>query len=145
MTKNHELHRSPSRVAVCVCVCVCFLFFASAAVGQTSPNVLLIAVDDLRTELGCYGVADAQSPHLDRFARQAILFNHHYVQVPTCGASRYALLTGRSPRNSGVTSNNAALYQGATALKADSRLSNCLYWKDIPHARWKSVCLQRKR
>lgn len=101
-------------------LCLSLLFLSAAVVhGQTPPNVLLIAVDDLRTELGCYGVSDAQSPHLDRFARQAVLFTHHYVQVPTCGASRYALLTGRSPKNSGVTSNNAALYQGPTALKAD--------------------------
>jgi arylsulfatase A-like enzyme len=141
MTKNHELHRSLSTVAVCVCVCVCFLFFASAAVGQTSPNVLLIAVDDLRTELGCYGVADAQSPHLDRFARQAILFNHHYVQVPTCGASRYALLTGRSPRNSGVTSNNAALYQGATALKADSTLRAASMPELFRKQGYRTVCI----
>ena len=88
--------------------------------SQPRQNVLFIAVDDLRTELGCYGVKEAQSPYLDQFARQSIVFDHHYVQVPTCGASRYALLTGRSPRNSGVTSNNAALYQGPSALKVNA-------------------------
>ena len=90
--------------------------------GQTPPNVLLIAIDDLRPELGCYGVDVAQSPHLDRFAESAVLFNRHYVQVPTCGASRFALLTGRSPARSGVTSNNAALYQGSQKLSAEQLL-----------------------
>ncbi len=77
---------------------------------QNRYNVLFIAVDDLRPELGCYGIAAADSPRLDRFAESAVLFERHYVQVATCGASRYALLTGRSPANSGVTRNNNALY-----------------------------------
>ena len=79
-------------------------------------NVLFIAVDDLRTELGCYGVDYVQSPNLDRLAAQGMVFTRHYVQVPTCGASRYALLTGRSPEKSRVTSNNEAFYHGPAAL-----------------------------
>ncbi|KKM60675.1 hypothetical protein LCGC14_1539430, partial [marine sediment metagenome] len=55
------------------------------------PNILFIAVDDLRNELGIYG-SIAKSPHLDALAKEGILFTHHYVQVPTCGASRHALL-----------------------------------------------------
>ncbi len=60
------------------------------------PNVLFIAVDDLRTELGAYG-SPVASPNIDALAEQGALFNHHYVQVPTCGASRHALLTGWRP------------------------------------------------
>lgn len=96
----------------------CALGVKASAQQPAPPNVLFIAIDDLRPELGCYGVKDAQSPHLDRFARESVLFNRHYVQVPTCGASRYALLTGRSPARSGVTASNEALYQGKTALSA---------------------------
>lgn len=59
------------------------------------PNVLLICIDDLRPELGCYGKPYVVSPHIDRLARSGRQFNRHYVQAPTCGASRYALLTGR--------------------------------------------------
>ena len=77
-------------------------------------NVLFIAIDDLRPELGCYGVDHAQSPNLDRFARSALIFDRHYVQVATCGASRYALLTGRSPHRSGVTAKNNAFHSGET-------------------------------
>ncbi len=79
-------------------------------------NVLFIAVDDLRPELGCYGVEHAQSNNLDRFSRQALVFDRHYVQVATCGASRYAMLTGRSPSASGITTKNHAFYSGETAL-----------------------------
>jgi arylsulfatase A-like enzyme len=97
-----------------------FSLSVSALAEETSTsnrcNVLFICIDDLRTELGCYGVPDARSPHLDKLARSGVLFTNHFVQVPTCGASRYALLTGQSPGTSGVTRNNAAFYSGGSAL-----------------------------
>ena len=93
---------------------------ADEALKNNRYNVLFIAIDDLRPELGCYGVAAAQSPHLDRFAGESLLFNKHYVQVATCGASRYALLTGRSPANSRALG-NAALYSGRNAIKKEQQ------------------------
>ena len=38
------------------------------------PNVLFIAIDDLRPELGCYESRHIQSPHIDTFAKQGIVF-----------------------------------------------------------------------
>ena len=61
------------------------------------PNVLLVIVDDLRPELGCYGVPHARTPHLDAFADTAVRFSRAYCQVPTCGASRASLFTGLRP------------------------------------------------
>ncbi|MDX1930226.1 MAG: sulfatase [Pirellulaceae bacterium] len=61
------------------------------------PNVLFISIDDLRTDLGALAVEYAQSPRLDAFAKSACIFRRHYVQVPTCGASRCALLRGQYP------------------------------------------------
>ncbi|MEZ6065486.1 MAG: sulfatase [Planctomycetaceae bacterium] len=90
-----------------------------AAAESNLRNVLFIAIDDLRPELGCYGVSAAQSPHLDRFAGESVVFGRHYVQVATCGASRFALLTGRSPVSSGVRGGNEALYSGTTSLSAE--------------------------
>ena len=75
------------------------------------PNVLLICVDDLRPELRCFGVDYIESPHIDRLAEQGCRFTRHYVQAPTCGASRYALLTGRY---GGATNN--AIFQRASRL-----------------------------
>lgn len=79
---------------------------ASAATA-TRPNVLFIAIDDLRTDLGSLGVSYAKTPQLDAFAATARVFTHHYVQVPTCGASRCALLSGRYPSEPAHVSNNA--------------------------------------
>lgn len=70
------------------------------------PNVLFICIDDLRQELGCYGSV-VKTPHLDKLAGVGSLFFHHYVQVPTSGASRASMLTGRLPRKKQDLSNEA--------------------------------------
>jgi len=61
------------------------------------PNVLLIYMDDLRPQLGCYGNKIIKSPHIDQFASTAVLFNEAYCNVPVCGASRASMLTGMYP------------------------------------------------
>ncbi len=86
----------------------------SPSTADTKPNVLLICVDDLRPELACYGVSYIHSPNIDRLAAMGRLFHHHYVQAPTCGASRYTLLTGRY----GGTG-NGALFQRAATMRAN--------------------------
>ena len=64
---------------------------------QAKPNVLLIVVDDLRPELGCYGNERIISPNIDRLARSGALFENAYCQVPVCGASRASFMTGLYP------------------------------------------------
>lgn len=82
--------------------------------ATTDPlNVLLICVDDFRPELHCYGVDYIRSPHIDRLAASGRLFLQHYVQAPTCGASRCALLTGRYGG-----AGNAALFERARRMAA---------------------------
>ena len=60
-------------------------------------NVLFIAVDDLRPELGCYGHEKIISPNIDRLAGEGVIFSRCYCQVPVCGASRASLLTSIRP------------------------------------------------
>jgi len=45
----------------------------AATAATTRPNVLFIAIDDLRPELGCYGAGHIQSPNIDRLAAQGRL------------------------------------------------------------------------
>ncbi|MEY2880949.1 MAG: Choline-sulfatase [Verrucomicrobiota bacterium] len=78
----------------------------AAVTASARPNVLFIAVDDLRNDLGFLGVAHARTSELDAFARTARIFTQHYVQVPTCGASRCALLRGRYPTEPAHAGNN---------------------------------------
>jgi iduronate 2-sulfatase len=67
---------------------------ASVTYGESKPNILLLCIDDLRPELKSFGVDYIHSPNIDELAARGRPFFNHYVQAPTCGASRYTLLTG---------------------------------------------------
>ncbi|MGZ0164498.1 MAG: sulfatase-like hydrolase/transferase [Planctomycetales bacterium] len=77
------------------------------------PNVLLLCIDDLRPELACFGKSYIKSPNIDALAARGRAFKRHYVQAPTCGASRYALLTGTY----GPAGNGALFSRGAKLSK----------------------------
>ncbi len=65
--------------------------------SRRQPNVLFIAVDDLRPELGCYGVPWMKTPNIDRLAKSGIVFNRAYCQQAVCNSSRASLMTGMRP------------------------------------------------
>lgn len=66
---------------------------------ETKPNVLFIAIDDLRPELGCYGVDYIDSPNIDKLASEGRIFTNHYVHCAACGPSRSTLLSGKRSLN----------------------------------------------
>lgn len=65
--------------------------------AQDKPNVLFIAVDDLRPELGCYGSNIVKSPNIDRLAESGVTFTSSYCQQAVCNPSRASLMTGLRP------------------------------------------------
>lgn len=67
------------------------------------PNVLFIAVDDLRPELGIYG-SRARTPNIDRLARSGLQFDRAYCAQAVCGPSRLSLMTGLYPEMTGERS-----------------------------------------
>ncbi|MCH2178822.1 MAG: sulfatase [Mariniblastus sp.] len=81
--------------------CIFGLFFLFSGLllpswAEDRPNVLFIAVDDLRPELGTYG-ARSKTPNFDRFAMTGLRFDRAYCQQAVCGASRLSLMGGLYP------------------------------------------------
>lgn len=93
----------PSRLfrqllAICS-FCTCVSLSASDA---ERPNVLILSIDDLRPELGCYGASHMVTPHIDALAQASTLFERAYVQQAVCLPSRISLFTGMRPNSTGV-------------------------------------------
>jgi iduronate 2-sulfatase len=63
----------------------------------TRPNILFIAIDDLKPQLGCYGDKIVKTPNIDRLAKMGTVFMNNYCQQAVCGPTRASLLTGRRP------------------------------------------------
>ena len=92
--------------------CTLAAFFALAALplacvaaekaAPNRPNVLFIAIDDLKPLLGSYGVSWIKSPAMDRLAARGTVFLANYCQVPLCAPTRASLLTGLRPDSTRV-------------------------------------------
>ena len=78
-----------------------------AAAEPSKPNVLFIAVDDLRDWVGYLGKnPQTKTPNIDRLAARGVAFTHNYCAAPVCNPSRAALMSGLRPFTTGVYENN---------------------------------------
>ena len=87
----------------------CVLLFSQPLFAEQRPNVLFIISDDLTASaLSCYGNSDCKTPNIDRLAARGVRFTHAYCQLPVCGPSRAALMSGLYCQQIGVTGNGSS-------------------------------------
>ena len=90
-------------IIVFICLQVSPVLFAQK---HNKYNVLFLISDDLRPEIGAYGVSQIKTPNIDKIAAKGTLFENAYAQYPVCNPSRSSFLTGRYPSQTGVWNNN---------------------------------------
>lgn len=81
-------------------------FAAGEKPAAKKPNVLFIAIDDLRDWVGYLGNKQVKTPNLDKLAARGVAFTRSFCASPCCNPSRAALMTGLRPGTSGVYNNN---------------------------------------
>ena len=93
----------------------------AGAPAQKKRNILFLASDDLRPQLGVYqperwaGRHDVKlvTPHIDALANRSTVFLKSYCQQAICMATRASLLTGRRPDTTGITTKLGSYWRTA--------------------------------
>ncbi len=99
-------------------------FFLHANDADRRPNVLFIAVDDLRPQLGCYGQTQIKSPNIDQLAKEGLLFERTYCQQAICMASRASLMSGYRPDKGQIYKNGPLFTHVPDALTLNQHFVN---------------------
>ncbi len=58
------------------------------------PNILWLTSEDMSADLGAYGDAYAETPHIDGLAEQGVTYTNAFATAPVCSPARFTLLTG---------------------------------------------------
>ena len=67
---------------------------AALATDKERPNILWIVVDDMSCDFGYQGQSLVNTPHVDRLAKEGVVFSNAYVTAAVCSSSRSAMITG---------------------------------------------------
>tara|TARA_Y100001934_G_scaffold45195_1_gene54670 strand:- start:52 stop:1536 length:1485 start_codon:yes stop_codon:yes gene_type:complete len=88
-------------------VLLILLLSIAASCSATKPNVLFLAVDDMKDWVNCLGGYEGKvhTPNIDRLAARGTLFTNAHCPSPKCAPSRAAIMTGLRPSTTGLYDN----------------------------------------
>ena len=85
--------------------------------AQSPPNVLVIMADDCTFyDLPAYGGQNAKTPHIDKLAREGLLFRRAYLSEAMCQPCRAELFSGQYPTRNGCAWNHSASRNSVTSM-----------------------------
>lgn len=88
--RTHTLHMHTLHILIGLLL----LHIASAAIAAERPNIVWIVVDDMSSHFGYQGEKLVNTPHVDRLAREGVVFKNAYATAPVCSTFRSAMITG---------------------------------------------------
>ena len=104
--KSMGLHGLASTALVCAALLLISSGILAADQPAAKPNVLFVAIDDLRDWVGYLGRnPQTSTPNIDKLAARGVRFTRSYCAAPVCNPSRAALMSGLRPSTSGVYEN----------------------------------------
>jgi arylsulfatase A-like enzyme len=83
----------PFSRAKLVALIMCLLA-PGAVIGADRPNIVWIVVDDMSSHFAYQGEKLVDTPHVDRLAKEGVIFSHAYATAPVCSTFRTAMITG---------------------------------------------------
>lgn len=87
----------------------------------TRPNILLIVLEDVGSQLGALGTPGLSTPNIDRLADEGVIFTQAFTETPSCSPSKAAIYTGLHAHRNGLTANAANAYKPAAELSTGER------------------------
>lgn len=89
----------------------------AAAEAAPRPNIVMVLSDDHTiTDTGCYGSKAVKTPHIDRLAREGMLFRNAFAATAMCVPSRATLYSGLYPMRHGAWPNHSRVHDGIRSL-----------------------------
>src|SRR5262245_28310234 len=100
-------HRFVSLVFTIAIALVMAFSVAAAAPNASPPNVIIVLSDDQAwSDYGFMGHPQIQTPHLDRLAKQSVVFTRGYTPTSLCRSSLMTIISGLYPHQHLITGND---------------------------------------
>ena len=89
VSKHHATRRAATMLMV-----ACWFWAALQVNAAERPNILWISSEDHGVQMGCYGDANASTPHVDRLASRGLRYTQVWSCAPVCAPARTTLISG---------------------------------------------------
>ena len=88
------------------------------SIKKDSPNFLILIADDAGMDFGCYGNSAIKTPHVDKLAKDGLIFESAFLTSPQCSPSRISILTGKYPHTTRTEDLHTPLPEGQMFVTA---------------------------